>query len=293
MAEQVLTMEHPATIHDLERVSTNLKSILLHVQNDAGLQRRVQTSLAIARATGAHLHCVQVTPVEAYVTMASFGGMYALDRWINKINAEEERLRSELEAHLHQEDVTWDYEQIVGYTATELTRRSALADLVITGREAHLARAQRPELPLLGELITQIRTPMLLRGNADQELDLFGAAVIAWDGSYEAANAARIAVDLLKLASDVRIVRYEEEKETKFPDTRLIEFLSEHDIHAELDVRTVGVDFASDLVEYACAREASYVVMGGYSHSRAGEFLFGGVTRELLRDCPISLVISH
>jgi nucleotide-binding universal stress UspA family protein len=33
--------------------------------------------------------------------------------------------------------------------------------------------------------------------------------------------------------------------------------------------------------------------MGGYSHSRAGEFLFGGVTRDLLRACPISLVMAH
>lgn len=293
MPDQMLVMEQPASTDDAQRVSTNIKTILLHVQNDTGLQRRLQTSLAIARATGAHLHCVQVTPVEAYVTMGSFGGMYALDKWIKKIDAQEERLRSELETHLHSEDVAWDYEQVVGYAATELTRRAALSDLLIIGREAHLARVQRPQLPTLGDLMTHIRTPMLLRGSTDQELDFLGAAVIAWDGSYEAANAARCAVGLLKLASEVRVVRFEEEKKAIFPDTRLMEFLAQHDLHAELDVRKVQRDFACDLVEYASARLASYIVMGGYGHSRAGEFLFGGVTRELLRDCPISLVISH
>jgi nucleotide-binding universal stress UspA family protein len=33
--------------------------------------------------------------------------------------------------------------------------------------------------------------------------------------------------------------------------------------------------------------------MGGYSHNRIREFVFGGVTRNLLRECPIPLVIAH
>jgi nucleotide-binding universal stress UspA family protein len=37
---------------------------------------------------------------------------------------------------------------------------------------------------------------------------------------------------------------------------------------------------------------AGIIVMGGYSHSRAGELLFGGVTRSLLKNCPVALVMS-
>jgi nucleotide-binding universal stress UspA family protein len=32
---------------------------------------------------------------------------------------------------------------------------------------------------------------------------------------------------------------------------------------------------------------------GRIRHSRAGEFLFGGVTRALIKECPIALVLSH
>jgi nucleotide-binding universal stress UspA family protein len=46
-------------------------------------------------------------------------------------------------------------------------------------------------------------------------------------------------------------------------------------------------------VNYAVANGAAYVVMGGYSRVRAGEYLFGGTTRELLRACPISLVMGR
>jgi nucleotide-binding universal stress UspA family protein len=33
--------------------------------------------------------------------------------------------------------------------------------------------------------------------------------------------------------------------------------------------------------------------MGGYSHTRIGEYVFGGVTRTLLNDCPVPLVVAH
>ena len=47
------------------------------------------------------------------------------------------------------------------------------------------------------------------------------------------------------------------------------------------------------IVAQAQCLGAQYIVMGGYSHSRLGEYVFGGVTRTLLKDCPVALVIAH
>jgi nucleotide-binding universal stress UspA family protein len=33
--------------------------------------------------------------------------------------------------------------------------------------------------------------------------------------------------------------------------------------------------------------------MGGYSHSRAGEFFFGGLTRSLLKSCEVGLFVNR
>jgi nucleotide-binding universal stress UspA family protein len=95
------------------------------------------------------------------------------------------------------------------------------------------------------------------------------------------------------VASDVRVIRFAEEKDAAFPDTRLLDYLSRHAIHAELDTRAPPAEFGAGLIEYASKAGATYLVMGAYSHTRAGEFLFGGVTRELLRACPIPLVMAH
>ena len=40
-------------------------------------------------------------------------------------------------------------------------------------------------------------------------------------------------------------------------------------------------------------RKADLLVMGGYGHSRLRETLLGGVTYELLHECPVPLVIAH
>jgi len=47
------------------------------------------------------------------------------------------------------------------------------------------------------------------------------------------------------------------------------------------------------LLEEAKNADAAYIVMGAYGHSRAREFLFGGVTRNLFKGCDIPLVVSH
>jgi hypothetical protein len=66
-----------------------IKTILLHVQNDADLEARLQVALALARATGAHLRCLHVTPIEAYTTTGGFGGLFVMDRIIEQIDEED------------------------------------------------------------------------------------------------------------------------------------------------------------------------------------------------------------
>jgi nucleotide-binding universal stress UspA family protein len=104
----------------------------------------------------------------------------------------------------------------------------------------------------------------------------------------------RGALGLLKLASSVRLLTIEEKTPYAFPSTHALEYLSRQGIHAELTVRErSAASFADNLISYAMANDAAYVVMGGYSHSRAGEYLLGGTTRDLLGACPVSLVLGR
>jgi nucleotide-binding universal stress UspA family protein len=43
----------------------------------------------------------------------------------------------------------------------------------------------------------------------------------------------------------------------------------------------------------AAERQAAWIVQGAYGHSRLRQMLFGGVTRGLLADAPVPLLLGH
>lgn len=275
------------------------KTILLHVQDDSSLDTRLENALSVARACSAHVECLHVTPIDAYVAFDGFGGVFVMSDVIKALDEQESRLRSKVEAKLESEDVAWDYKQVTGNVASQLISHAALADLIVTTREPHRSDFARPTVGLLGDLICRARTPLLIPPENGQPCAPTGSAMIAWDGSYEAANAVRAAIPLLQLASNVHVVQVQEDKVEAFPGTRLLEYLSRHGVHAELTTESVeqgGIDqqlISDRLMTRAQTVNASYLVMGGYNHSRVGEYLFGGVTRSMLAGAPIPIVIAR
>lgn len=271
----------------------SIKSILFAVHDDFGLEMRLQAALSLARAYSAHLQLLHVVPVEAFTATDTYGGAFISGEIVQALQEEADKLRLRLEEHLKLEDVTWSYKQTTSVVLPELLQSAAFADLVIIGREPHFHEFSHTGPSLLGQFICNARTPLLIPGDGKQSFDPFGVAFIAWDGSTEAANAVRDAVGLLKTASDVRIVRFTEDKQLSLSDEQLLEYLSRHDIHARIETHLPKLSVSEDLVAFASRSGAEYLVMGGYSHSRAGEFLFGGVTRTMLRECATSLIMAH
>jgi nucleotide-binding universal stress UspA family protein len=280
-------------------VQAGVKTILLHIQNDQALDRTLETALSLARACEAHLSCLHVTPIQAYVAFDSFGGVFVMNDVFKAIDEADARLNDRLRAELANEDVSWDYTQITGDVPNQLIGRAALADLIVTSRQPKRTDFQGSTIGFLGDLLHRSRTPLFIAADDGKVPDPTGRALIAWNGSFEAANAVRAAIGLLKMASDVQVIRIEEGKEETFPSTRLLEFLSRHGIHAELKVETAhpnakDVDFAFACVSSKAKQlNAAYIVMGGYSHSRASEFMFGGLTRAMLSESPIPLFIAR
>lgn len=295
------TMERPQPVQALggQPHGAGIKSILVHVQDDRSVDRRVEAALSIARACNAHLSCLHVTPVEAYVAFDGFGGVFVMSDVMQAIDDEARQIRTRIEGDLRGEDVAWDYAEVTGNVRNRIIAHAALSDLIVTGRDPHKAQFPGSSLGTLGDLLHRSRTPLFIPGDEGPPADPTGAAIVAWDGSYEAANAVRASLGLLKMASDVRVIQVEEEKDEAFPRTKLLEYLSRHGIHAELTVeRCEGKRPDRDAIVFSLLghveqARAGYIVMGGYNHTRLGEYLFGGVTRTLLASSPVALLIAH
>ena len=291
-ANQLVMEARTAPAKSAERADS-IRSILFHVHDDEGLESRLQSALSMARACSAHLKLLQVIPVEAYTVTDVYGGAFVSGEIVEALQEEADKLRLRIEEHLRKEDVSWNFECVTSAIVPELLQNAAFSDLIFIGRQPNFHEFSRTGLSLLGELVCSARTPICIPGEGAKTFDPFGRAVVAWNGSIEAANTVRETIALLKMSADVRIVRFTENKETLLGDTDLLEYLSRHDVHAQLETHLPGSDASSALVDFGRRLGAEYLVMGGYSHSRAGEFLFGGVTRELLGACDISLVMGH
>lgn len=118
--------------------------------------------------------------------------------------------------------------------------------------------------------------------------------MIAWNGSGEAARAVMASVPLLVKAKAVDVVTADALPVDSATVEELAAYLELHGIAPHL--RTVDVKGRSVgvvLLETAATLGTELVVMGGYGHSRLREFILGGVTRHILANATIPVLMAH
>jgi nucleotide-binding universal stress UspA family protein len=268
-----------------------MKTVLLYANDDKGMESRLQAALDMARAFDAHITCVQVTPYDSFIMGDAFGGVYAMPTVIEQVREKEDAHRARVESRLNNEGVGWDWLRYDGSPAQVLFDRARLADLVVL----NLASDPDHEGPasLVADVALNVRAPVLALPTASRAIDLFGPAMLAWDGAVEAANALRLSLSLLRQASEIHVVTVTDDV-VAFPATDAALYLSRHGIEPVLHQwPREGRGTAAALIDAATTLNVGYVVMGAYGHSRLREALLGGATREMLRSSPLPLVLAH
>ena len=261
-----------------------MKTLLLHITDDAANATRMAFALDIARRTRAHLDCLATRPDLSLTLTDPWGGVLVTGELMAMLDEQRRALRERIEARLAHEDVSWSYDERASDPAGEVVAAARLADAVIIGRGSGIGFA--------GDVATSVRAPVLIPPEGLARFDP-ATAMIAWNGSDEAAAALKSAVPILRMATRVSVVAVGETGQA-FTAEDACRYLSRHDIHAE----AVAVPQSADFPEVALLREqerlgADLVVMGAYGHSRMRQFLLGGVTRRMLADCPATLLLAH
>tara|TARA_R110000824_G_scaffold182661_2_gene363652 strand:- start:3463 stop:4260 length:798 start_codon:yes stop_codon:yes gene_type:complete len=265
-----------------------MKTILLPIIGDSGMEGRLQSALALARDQKAHLSCAQILPLPYVLWAGEASGMtYGL--MLRDAEGAAKDRRTEIEAKLSKEGASWDWYVRTGDLVGELILAARLADIVIVGsgpgdngKLSHVA----------ADLSVHIPIPVLTIPNDAPVLDPTGPMMIAWNGSAEAANALRNSLPLISRASKVHLVTVDEAS-SEFPAEDAGIFLSRHGIHAELRDLDTKTSIEETLESAARDIEASCIIMGAYGHSRTREMIFGGVTRHMLQNSAIPLLLSH
>jgi nucleotide-binding universal stress UspA family protein len=267
-----------------------MKNVLMLAHDDAGQEARMQAALDITRAVNGHLTCLDVTAIplamgDALATAVEAGTFVA------DLIAQPE-FRRRMEARLTREDVSWSWIEGTGTLADALAQHAGLADLIVVSRKLDSARSPDTRR-IASEVVVSSGRAIVAVPERPLGFNVAGRALVAWDGSDEAMNALQAAVPLLALAGRVEIVHVDDGG-AGASAAEAAAYLSRHDIKAMIitqgPVARASVDV---LLAQLKIDQADYVVMGGFGHSRAIETMFGGVSRRMLGESPIPVVMAH
>ena len=168
------------------------------------------------------------------------------------------------------------------------------------------------DLTILGQLSPEIRStgfrpdeiviatgrPVLVVPYAGAFDTVGRRALVAWDGTREAARAANDALPLLENAEAVTVM-FVGARETALEEhhpsiERMVHHLQRHGIAARAEETLHGDLRISDvLLSRAADLAVDLLVAGAYHHSQLREALVGGVSRELLDHMTVPVLMSH
>lgn len=138
--------------------------------------------------------------------------------------------------------------------------------------------------------------------------------VVAWNASREAARALNDALPLLERADKVTVLAVNPGRgaggddeppptasavfgiggQGSWPAADIAHHLARHAVKAEASYTiSDDIDVGNAILSRAADLGADLIVMGGYGHSRAREFVLGGATRTILESMTVPVLMSH
>jgi nucleotide-binding universal stress UspA family protein len=201
------------------------------------------------------------------------------------------------------------FRAVAGAAVTTVEWRSALelptefvvrevrsADLMIIGSTRHPVLRDPYRCVDPGAVLLRAGRPILVVPPG--VTSLAGKRIaLAWKDTREARRAIVDALPFLQKAEAVAIVEFCEPGEEASAQRRLDEvthFLLRHDVRTAYErVRPIDVTVTNALFHFVQDDAIDLIVAGGYGHTRLGEWIFGGVTHDLVTNGPVCCLLSH
>lgn len=281
-----------------------IKKILVPLDGDALNQAVLETALAGARRFQAHLEVLYVRPnpreMLPYATLGMSASMKrsvieAAERSATE-SAQQVQAAFEQFCRDHQvaivdkppapDTATAAWREESGHAGEALIRHGRLSDLIFVPRPARgAAKTETLETALLETGQALVIVPPKAHTCVASRI------TIGWNGSAEAARAVAESMVCLVSADAVAVLAGRKRAASA---GELIEYLGWHGVEAELKIFDAGSRSVGEtLLEESHAFGADLLVVGGYTHTRARQLLFGGVTSHVLAEADIPVLMAH
>lgn len=272
------------------------RDLLVHVDGREAGRRRVQLAADLAARLGARLSGLHVTPPPEVPPRYKPSRVAEAATHISSHLASEARAAATIfseEATRRMADARWF--EADGDVVQGISGKARYADLVILGQDEYQGSPESHPLPIAHSVVLRCGRPVLVVPAAVQQSALERIAV-AWDGSREAVRAVHDALPLLRLSQSVQIVTVTapSAKDDEVEAKSLSAHLANHGVKLETDILQIGApDEHESLRNQIEQGHYDLLVMGGYSHPKWLEFIFGGATQSILLSTQIPVLVSH
>ncbi len=209
-----------------------------------------------------------------------------------KLNSLEQRFRTAYQNRIGNVEWRRAYATPVEFVAQE----ARTADLVITGAD-RMGGLSDPLWRLdPSELVMKLGRPMMVVPPETDRLRL-ASVVVGWKDTREARRATVDALPLLQRAKEVTVVEIIADDDDRPAAGRRVAdvaaWLGRHQVDAYHKVANQGDGAVDQLLHHSSDIGADIIVAGAYGHSRVREWVFGGVTRDLITRSDRCSVLSH
>jgi nucleotide-binding universal stress UspA family protein len=276
------------------------KNILIHLDHSSGCANRLEIAFGLARKFDAQVTGLFVVP--NYIVPSYVEAQISVDLITDVTEKAMAKASETLAGYQKQaEDAGVDMQGhvIEGQLIPILREHSKYADLLVLGQD-HPDDPDNASYGLADALLFEGGCACLMVPHSGKLATPGERVLLTWNATRESARALREAMPLLSSAETVVVLSSEpnngdDDLARGHPHARELDrFLRSHGIESvSSGISDPDLNTTDAIIGQAVEMNADLIVMGAYGHARLREIILGGVTRDLLKQSQLPLLLAH
>lgn len=279
-------------------VVMSLKDVLVHLDDTPRVGARLDAAIALATQHEAHLiglHVVTLPRISGYIRLQIPEAI--LQQQARGIEDAAERMETLFHERARLAGLNGEWRRVAGDPVPQTALHGRYADVVIVGQRDPSGEdgADDPTMP--DQLILAVGRPVLVIPFVGEFPTIGRRIMVAWDAGRLATRAVNDALPFLIGAEKVVVMAVNpypgDDGHGEIPSADICLHLARHGVNAEAQhIYADDLEVGAMLLSRA-ADEIDLMVTGAYGHARWRELVLGGVTRHLLRQMTMPVLMSH
>jgi nucleotide-binding universal stress UspA family protein len=296
--QSTLSSPEPAALN-IGQGTAELGEIVVFIDAHTETARILEFAGTLAQEHGARLISVFMQPEAAATPPEMFargkGIVNVIEGHQAQLQGIEADYRAQFEGIVRRHGIQSEWRSLP-YLSSEVGVHAYYADLVVIARPESAGQTAGP--PSLAEsLVLSSGRPIIVFPPRDT-VSRIRRILVAWNATRESIRAVADALPLLVKAEAVEVLVVDHQRRPEGhgqePGADIARHMARHG--ARVEVRRLssgGEDVGRLLLSQAAAFRADLLVMGAYGHTHLREWMFGSVTRTVLYEASLPVLMSR